>query len=371
MANRKVTLDVSDNVIAGAVLANFFPDKTSRLIEAHDSDHAQVVVNKGGYYIPLNIGTGWFLIDTATNVDIVDDLDEGIPEAGKDYYVYACDNSGLLTFKISSASTWPGGFNAENSRKIGGFHTLCVSVGTFSGHALSGYVAGDILPQSIWDLKHRARCGNNAGMVYDHKSNLWVDIYLASGTGASTASVNGGTISDTRNWMDFVDDGGALGKRLLTDREFQLATAGVYAGRNIVYNDDPVTTGGHVNSSSQRMISNIGCEDMAGAMWQWLQDQSFRFDGAANHTHTVTVTGDPQTVTTGNPSGDVAPSWSYSALPGAQGKLYRQGSSGDIKLVAGGLWNAGENCGPRGRDARWTRWDANQYIGARFASEPL
>lgn len=40
-------------------------------------------------------------------------------------------------------------------------------------------------------------------------------IGTASGTGGSTASVNGGTILDTRNWMDFVDDFGAVKKQLL------------------------------------------------------------------------------------------------------------------------------------------------------------
>ena len=278
MANRQITKDVSDSVIAGAVMANFFLDKTSRIIEAHASDHTRVTINKGAYLIPINIGDHWFLIDTATDVDLDTDLDAGVKAAGTDYFVYACTDGTTLSFKISANSTTPDGFDADHSRKIGGFHTLCTAVGTIAGHTLTDYAQTDILPASIWDLKHRARCGNNAGMVYDAKSGLWIDIYLTSGTGATTASVNGGTISDTRDWNRFVDDGGAVGKKLLDDTEFQLAAEGSNMQTNIVGNADPVTTGGHSDAAGRRMISNIGLEDCCGAMWQWLRDQSYRWD---------------------------------------------------------------------------------------------
>jgi len=298
MANRKVTKDVSDPMISAAVMAMFWGDKTQRVVEAHSTDHTKVTVNKGGYYIPLLIGDSFFLVDTATHVDSIADLDTGSIEAGKDYYIYACDNVGTLVFKTSLASTYPAGFDATTSRKIGGFHTLCADAGTIAGHTLTGYVNKDILPASIWDLKHRARCGNNAGMVYDTKCNLWVDIYLASGTGANTVSANGGTISDSRTWNDFVDDGGAVGKRLLNDMEFQLAATGGNEKTNIVGSADPVTTGGHVDTAARRMISNIGCEDMAGAMYQWLLDQSYRWDSdgtmaAASKTLTITHAASP------------------------------------------------------------------------------
>ena len=298
MANRKVTKDVSDNIIASAVLASFWGEKTQRLIEEHASDKGKVTINKGGYYIPLLIGDSFFLIDTATHVDASTDIDTGSLEAGKDYYVYACDSAGTLVFKTSLASTYPSGFNASTSRKIGGFHTLCVDVGTISGHTLTGYVNKNILPASIWDLKHRARCGNNAGMSWCNLTKIWVDIYLASGTGASTASVNGGTISDARTWNDFVDDGGAVGKRLLTDYEFQLCAEGSNQKTNIFGSADPVTTTGHVDTASRRMISNCGLEDCNGVLNQWLLDQSYRYDSdgtmaAASKTITVTHAASP------------------------------------------------------------------------------
>src|SRR5574343_115314 len=108
-----------------AILSVFWGDKTQRLIEAHATDHTKVTVNKGAYYIPLLIGTTMFLIDTATHVSSVDDIDTGAIAAGTDYFVYACNSSGTLVFKTSTASTYPSGFAAATSRKIGGFHTLC------------------------------------------------------------------------------------------------------------------------------------------------------------------------------------------------------------------------------------------------------
>jgi hypothetical protein len=317
----------------------------------------------------------------------IDDIKTTSIEAGKDYCVYACDNSGTLVFKVSKATTYPAGFAAATSRKIGGFHTLALDVGimdvtltaadvphdagtilidtktytfkttltptegevliggsaaaamdnlkaavnhtgtpdtdykcalahptvqattntnttqkfqtrtagaivstistsathlTFSpsgcplGHTLELFATADIIPHSIWDLKHRPRSAP-AGMVFSPRTGKWADIYLVSGTGASSLSVNGGTISDTRDWNDFVDDAGIVNKRLPTDSEHQCFSTGCNEETNIIGSADPVTTGPHIDTAGRRMITNIGCEDIAGVMWQWLQDQSYRY----------------------------------------------------------------------------------------------
>jgi hypothetical protein len=264
-----VTIDsvlLKDGMVAATYAGDysFWAIKGLQLVDAHTSDHTKVTVNPNGYIVPITIGAYFHILSAAAHVDSVTDLDTGVLAAGTDYYVYACTDGTTLSFKVSANATNPTGFDTAHSRKIGGFHTLCVAVGTIAGHTLSDYAVKDILPASIWDLKHRAANLNNAGMVYDSKSRLWIDIYLASGTGASTLSVNGGTISDTRDWMSFVDDGGAVGKRLLSDMEFQLAAAGSNEETNIVGSADPVTTGGHSDTAGRRMISNIGCEDMCG-----------------------------------------------------------------------------------------------------------
>jgi hypothetical protein len=492
MGNRKVTLDVSDNIIASAVLASFPLNKADRILEAHATDHAKMVV-KGSNLIPMRIGSSWFLIDTDTNVDTTADIDTGAIEAGKDYCVYACDNAGALVFKISLATTFPAGFDANTSRKIGGFHTLCVSVGTVSGHTLTGYLAGEILPASVWDLKHRP-ISEPAGMVYSAQANIWVDIYLASGTGASTASVNGGTISDTRDHMSFIDDFAAVKKKMLDDIEFQIIAAGSNEETNIAGSADPVTTTGHLDTAGRRMISDIGCEDCCGVLWQWLRDMGYRYDADVVPTFTTsakTVTayhaaapgGNPiylkysvsgmpylccnmatdtadkiltfgsaftvrithdadaatggiqvyfdedatqpyrllavlpglknESIQTSDPTNFLpikysatanslgvalyfddgaderlefispttvngaidlcyvaSPAWGYYDLPGVKGSLYRQGSYGDVQLLAGALWDAGTASGSRSRSARNYRWYTYSAIGSRGRSEP-
>ena len=321
--------------------------------------------------------------------------------AGKDFYVYVTAD-GLI---LSANATYPTGYTAANSRKIGGFHCLCVAVNhastltawaantviavgatrratTFDGyiyrctavegtakthgttqpnwasiavgativdaevtwlkevHALEGFAAGDILPASVWDLQHRPQCSPE-GMVWSDQAKVWVDIYLQSGTGTSTASANGGTITDTRNWMDFCDDLSAVGKRLLGDREFQAIAAGGNEETNIFGSADPGTTTGHTDTEGRRMISNIGCEDCAGVVYQWLLDQSYRVGTGA--------------------------AWKWYDLPGAKGNLYNYSTDGqaDVKLLAGGPWALGALCGSRCRAAHRYRWYVASDVGAR------
>ena len=340
MTNRLVT-KIQSQALLGLIAANQALNKTDRIIEYKDADEVTV---KGSNYIPLYLNGKWWSIDTDTALSTAADLDTGSVAAGTDYYVYACDNAGALTFLISAASTYPLGYDANTSRKIGGFHTLCVNVGTIAGHDLTGALANDILPNSVWDLKHRP-VSSPEGMVFSEAADIWVDIYLASGTGASTASVNGGTISDTRDWNDFVDDFGAVKKQLLDDAEFQLIAAGSNEETNITGSDDPVTTGGHSDTAGRRMISNIGCEDCAGAMWQWLRDQSAMYDDA------------------------VVAGW-YD-LPGSGGQLYRPVDTNDVKLVAGGRWADAAVCGSRCRNANVCRWYTDASVGGRGRSRKL
>jgi hypothetical protein len=344
MTNIKVTPDSCNVCVHISTLANAFAlDKRSRVLQAHAADHDKVIV-KGSSDITLKIGTDWFYMDANVNVSTATDMDTGSVSNGKAYYVYACNSADLLVFKISLNATYPSGFSASNSRKIGGFHTLCVNVGTIGGHTLTGYLANDILPASIWDLKHRPICEPH-GMTFDEGINKWVDIYLASGTGAGTASVYNAAIKDTRDWMDFVDDGHAVRKQLLSDEEFPSVAAGSNEETNNAGSVDPVTTGGHSDTAARRMISNIGCEDCTGVMDQWLRGQSAMYDDT------------------------IAAGW-YD-LAGAKGSLYRPVDTDDVKVRAGGAWSDGVNCGSRSRRANHYRWLTHAGIGARFLAEPL
>lgn len=367
---------------------SFFMDKTLTILEEKSGD-ADVVVINGSYDIPIKIGDTWFMMNADVELDTATDLDTGAISNGTNYYVYALNNSGSLDFNISLNATYPSGYAANTSEKIGGFHTLCTNVGAIGGHPLTGYLADNILPKSIWDLVHRPRSAPQ-GMVYDDAIGKWVDIYLASGTGASTVSINGGAISDTRNWMDFVDDGHAVLKRLLTDEEFQSIAAGSNEETNITGSADPVTTGGHSDSAGRRMISNIGCEDCTGVMYQWLNEQSTRIEGSHTHAQTIThkaaatgsalfkdqaetkpnaVLGSAADETIISNATDIA-AWNWYNLPGSKGSIYKQGTYGDVKLLAGGYWGSGAYCGSQCRSAPDSRWNTSTNLGARFLAEP-
>ena len=307
----------------------------------------------GGLVVGIN-GTVYALT-TQTEIDLSNaaNWDTATPDytvasarAGKDFYVYACEPASGNTpdIVLSASSTYPSGYTADNSRKISGFHCVCANIGTITGHPLSGFVAGDILPLSVWDLRHRPKTASPEGMVWSEAANIWVDIYLQSGTGATTASAYGATITDTRTWMDHVDDLSDVNKRLLDDGEFQKIAAGGNEETNIAGSADPGTTGGHNDTSGRRMVSSIGCEDCAGVMHQWLSDQSYRYSGTT--------------------------SFAWVDLPGGKGDIYIQGSTADVKLQAGGDWGVGAGCGSRCRVADGSRWNAYSGAGARGAAEP-
>lgn len=280
-------------------------------------------------------------LDATTLLDTDQDL-----LAGKDYYIYACfDNSDAQNpgckLVVSLNSTYPAGFTADNSRKIGGFHTLCANVGTIGGHPLSDYMAGDILPDSFWTLTCRpATCGPE-GMVLLEKLGVWVDIYLQSGTGVNTASVYGATVTDSRSWDQHAEDLAAVGKRMLEDTEFTMAAWGTQPYQAIQGAADPVTTGGKVNGAGRRIISNIGCEDMCGCFWQWI-DRS----------------------TSGRTTAEGA-KWA-DAVPTDQGKQYLP-----IYAMLAGGWSDTASAGPRCRSGNSSRVSVHVYISSRGAARAI
>lgn len=234
-----------------------------------------MTTNKTSVTIPagmvLEIDDSIYSLDTAKTLSIT-----SLSSTGKDVYVYAVVNNGALDFVVSLNGTVPSGYNADNSRKIGGFHCLCANVGTISGHKLSGYVAGDILPASVWDLMHRPKCSPE-GMVYIDKCDIWMDIYLNSWNGSKLVSVNGGTTADgasTKKFHgeQFVERLADIDKRLPWRHEFQIAAKGSNEATNIQGSADVNTTGGHVDTAGRRMISDYGLEDACGFLWQWASD---------------------------------------------------------------------------------------------------
>lgn len=239
-------------------------------------------INNHGYVLE---GTKLIDIENADNWDD-STYTSAAQRAGKDFYIYACEptSNDAPDFILSANSTIPTGYTADNSRKIGGFHCLCLSVGTISGHRLSGYNTGEILPNSPWDLKHRA-VSENEGMVYIPEVNKWVDIYLTSWDGAKLVSeYNGafvtGETTHKCHGEKFVEELGLVNKQLLTREEFMVIAKGSNENTAINGATNPITTGGHVDSNNRRMVSNYGVEDCCGTLWQWLATTAENYPGS-------------------------------------------------------------------------------------------
>ncbi|WP_342753059.1 alanine-zipper protein, partial [Bartonella sp. ML69XJBT] len=254
---------------------------------------------------------------------------------GNDYYIYLV-NAGEknVQFVVSLNSTYPLGYTATNSRKIGGFHTLCADVGTISGHPLSGYKAGDILPNSVWCLNHRPY-SSPEGMVYDPTTDIWVDIYLQSGTGENTKSAYGDLVTTNRSYTEHVSDMLRVKKSLLNDEQFASAMYGSNEKTNIAGSKAPTPkkSGGHKDTANRRMISHIGCEDGCGYLAQFLSgtflmQTPYTFAGRTNFKTTMNA------------------------------------------LLGGGNWQHGTDSGPFFRNGQYSRGFKDAKLGARGCSRP-
>jgi hypothetical protein len=281
------------------------------------------------------------------------DLDTGSFVAGTDYYVYLCDNGGGGEFVISANASFPSGYTASTSRKIGGFHTLCADVGTISGHSLSTWLATEILPASVWDLQFRPDTEYPEAMVWHPGTRLWWDIYLASWNGSRLVSAYGATIADGAStkkfhWYKFAEEFGKIGKRMPFQIEFIPAAKGSPEGVNISGSADPGTTGGHSATSGSRIVSHIGCEDMTGVLWQWGSD-----GGATNDV--------------GSAWADAFDSDGASDASEAVGQHYEAPN----RPRFGGSWSDGANCGSRGSSWNNSPLVLSSSFGARGVAVPF
>lgn len=262
--------------------------------------------------------------------------------AGRDFYVYALQAGGVI---LSNNSTFPTGYTATNSRKIGGFHCLCVAVGTISGHQLTDYVAGDILPRSVWDRFNRSSARQEGTIL--SRAGVWVDIYLPSVSGSTLVSVNNATIADGTSspafhCYKFEQWFARQGMKSISQLEFFAASDGANQSTNITDLADPGTTTGHTDTAGRRMISNEGVEDICGVLWQWTRDQGG-----------VTTAASWADAFDGNDSG-------------VGGQHYQAPSRG----ILGGDWNAGAFCGSRASAWNDSPLVLRSYLSGRGVAEP-
>ena len=271
--------------------------------------------------------------------------------AGKDFYIYACQpSSGTTpTLILSANSTVPAGYTATNSRKIGGFHCECLDVGTVTAeNSMNGYATGDIIPYSIWDLKHRPK-SSPEGMVYVEPLNIWISIYIMSWDGSKLVSAYNGVQADGSSakpfsGTEFAEYLAKVDMRLPRYDEFVVFAKGIQECVNVRGSTDVNTTGGHYTTDNKRIVSSYGIEDCAGVNWQWLSDVF-----GANF------------------------SYSWNELSNRDARNIRGDCYGGElrRLLVGGAWDDGSGCGSRSASVNLRSAYAADGIACRGASEPL
>ena len=324
-------------------------------------------------------GAGIF--KTGNTVLNASNLDIGAAFAvGSDYYVYICDSRQDAQdeqYIISLNSTYPSGWNASNSRKIGGFHYgRCRKIndnmqpvnssGAIFGTGWESAVSNGILPRSVWTLGHRPKCSPE-GMVY-LGGGTWVDIYLNSDDGAQglKSEYNCAPMTGTEgmNWYTFTERLMKSGKRMPDYSEFCAYAFGSPQGLDgantnawtATTNTGRGTTGSVVNA-----VSAVGCVDAVGRVWEWLNDLITRAEHATNaEYHPTAAWGWDKK----SPLRDNATKYDV-------GNIYQYYAYSLAALFAGGDWSIGVHAGARAVHCYGYPWYVLTYVGVRGACDSM
>jgi formylglycine-generating enzyme required for sulfatase activity len=313
---------------------------------------------------------------------------------GTDYYFYICiQDNGDAAFVISANATYPSGFTAQNSRKVGGFHyghirhvaddgawapidSNNVKFGA-TGTDWKNNVSIGIVPNSVWDLANRPLCSPE-GMV--KVGRKWFDIYQSSAAVAielegSGLHVKSGKLqskygqlpvtgTEGANWYVFAELAALSDKRMMSYAEFIAAARGNPQGEDAADNYGWTKTtngararvGCQVNPSSGAFdgtsgikpyaISAANLVDCVGNVWEWLDELSNR--------HTV-------------PTADA---WGYfDVLGSGKGQAYLPNATGFVAYIAGGSWHSGVHAGARAVLVYYYPWYVHSGSGVRLACD--
>lgn len=222
--------------------------------------------------------TLWYINPSDLEFEAESLLDSGATfQAGKAYNIFLVPNASntATELKISLNSTAPTGYTPGDTRRIGGFHTLCVDAGYITWHAnhpLSGFVAGDILPQSVWTLYHRPYASPNNCIYIPCGIPFWRTIYDHTGTLATTSFEYGGTVTRYRTFYGHMQDMMHAGYILPTYEQVAISGYGCEPLKSIMGKSEAASAqaGGHINESGHRIISIYGAEDCCGVTWKIL-----------------------------------------------------------------------------------------------------
>ena len=368
--DRRALLNVSKLATISDIVA-----PTSQYLYASGANEITVIE---GCVIAVG-GAGIF--ETGNTVLNASNLDIGSAFAvGSDYYVYICDSrqdGQDEQYIISLNSTYPSGWNASNSRKIGGFHYgRCRKIndnmqpvnssGAVFGTGWESAVSNGIVPRSVWTLGHRPKCSPE-GMVY-LGGGTWVDIYLNSDDGAQglKSEYNCAPMTGTEgmNWYTFTERLMKSGKRMPDYSEFCAYAFGSPQGLDgantnawtATTNTGRGTTGSVVNA-----VSAVGCVDAVGSVWEWLIDLITLAEHATNtEFHPTAAWGWDKK----SPLRDNATKYDV-------GNIYQYYAYSLAALLAGGNWYYGVPAGARAVGCSSCPWHVHTTFGVRGACDSM
>lgn len=281
---------------------------------------------------------------------------------GDDIYIHACQQAGgVAKWVASKNSTYPTGYTASTSRKMGGYH-----VGRYRGVAnryITAYApVTQIIPNSCWDLQHRPTC-DPTGMVEVIPGSLWVDIYLnseGSGTWPENVPVSAYGATIIRDTIYSRSDLHQLlrnaGKRLPTVEEFLVYAEGAPAGLDdsndqawaATTNTGPTTAGGVAKAVSMHNVV-----DAVGNVWDWL-------DGHYDM---------------GDYDGSVMPyAWDHAVVAVGKDSATPRGAVNHVRwrsFLGGGSWFDGVRAGARCLNTNAVPWHAYGSVGLRGVCDAL
>ena len=282
--------------------------------------------------------------DQTLNVEDLLDTGETLTN-GKDYSIFLVPDDTAtngIGIKVSLNKTAPTGYSALNTRRIGGFHTECMDVGTVTeNNSMNGWLAGDIIPNSVWTLWHKPLVASPSGARYVPERDAWKTIYMQSGTGENTVFEYGGTTTRSRTTWDHELDLALVGWEFPTSIDFTISEQGIVPLKAISGKAESsvVTVGGWKNENNVRMVTDGGDESACGGIWTILQER-----GPAGGTN-----------------------WANGGTAGYT-DAYQYGTI--YRLLGGGAWDGSGYAGPSSRNGYDSALNLSADVGARGWSRP-
>ena len=368
-----------------------------RFIEKQNpfSYDADILTFAAGVGIPIWNGEIWqqvinreaFTLNPANLLDTGNAL-----EIEVDYWGYICIDGVTPEIVFSKNESFPDGSSALTSRKFCHFHNgvirkvsddgLWIPIDSSgnkfgsSGTKWQDNIAVGIVPNSIWDLKHKPRI-SHPGLV--EINGLWLGAFIASAEeaisfmgGTNGLHVKSGKLatkygaipvtgSEGMNQFTFNELAHKQGMRLPRYEEWLAGAFGSPQGEDgsnnygwtKTTNTGRTYTGCSVNTSNGEYdalngvkpyaISAYNLHDCAGDVSEWTSDTSIRQDST---------------------------SWNWQNVLGAgMGQAYLPFAHGLVALHCGCDWNNGLHGGPRTVYFYNEPWNVSTYIGARLACD--